>query len=119
MNSTHMPLPAAAATAYRALCRGGGNLPQFADVERMLGLAALALSTVMPIYSFDPIRGGPRRLTDAELARTRFERGGAVLADDRGYRYIGLTVVRDDVPAAIRRLEQTRVSLEPEFSFED
>lgn len=98
-----LPLPAAAAIAYARLA--GVRLDESAS--NLIDAVATALAASTPIYAGEP----PRRLTDEELARGSFRRGGAVLQRADGcVVFDRLYVERTALDSAIDRLKRAGVS---------
>ena len=98
-----LPLPSAAAIAYARLA--GVRLDESA--ANLLDAVATALAATTAIYAGEP----PRRLTDEELAKGSFRRGGAVLQRADGcVVFDQLYVERTDLDPAIARLQRAGVS---------
>ena len=99
-------LRTAAATAYLALTRR-----QHAPPEGMLDVAAIALSTCIPIYGALDAAAPPRPLSDADLAGGAFTQGASRLEFEDGRApFTCLAVSATDFARGLARLQRAGVN---------
>jgi hypothetical protein len=99
-------LRTAAATAYLALTRREQPPP-----EGMLDVAAIALSTCIPIYGTREGAEPPRRLSDADLAGGEFTQGASCLEYEDGRApFTCLAVSAADFATGLARLQHAGVN---------
>jgi hypothetical protein len=105
-----LPLQSAAATAYLALV--GREATQRVDLaEGLLDVVAIALATCIPIYGARGPQDALARLSDADLAGSRFAHGASSLrfADGRPP-YTRLAMTRADFAEGLARLKRAGVN---------
>ncbi len=100
----HIPLYAAVAIAYHRITGRSSSVRDRSELDRELNEVASAIAGVAPVHTFDPVRNGPRPLTDIELATTRFAQAATVLLGEQGVRYTALSIARADLNRAISAL---------------
>ena len=100
----HIPLYAAVAIAYHRITGRSSTTRDRGELDRELNEVARAIAGVAPVHTFDPIRNGPRPLSEVELATTRFSHAATVLLGDQGLRYTALSIARKDLTRAIQAL---------------
>jgi hypothetical protein len=97
--NSHVPLCAAAATAYGYLV----TARDFYDLEHFnacLNLMACALAHLAPIFAADAATGDQYRVDELKVAEGRFQRGATVLVLGDGSRLTGLSIRRRDAREA-------------------
>ena len=102
----HVPLCAAAATAYGYLV----TARDFYDLEHFnacLNLMASALAHLAPVFATDQTTGHPYMVDELKVADGRFQRGATVLVLSDGSRLTGLSIRRTDVREAFLILKTT------------
>ena len=95
----HVPLCAAAATAYGCLVAAR----DFYDLEHFnacLNLMARALAHLAPVFATDEATGQQQPVDEIEVAEGRFQRGATVLVLSDGSRLRGLSIRRQDAREA-------------------
>jgi len=95
----HVPLCAAAATAYGYLV----TARDFHDLEHFnscLNLMARALAHLAPVFATDEATGHQYLVDELKVAEGRFQRGATVLVLSDGSRLTGLSIRRRDAREA-------------------
>jgi hypothetical protein len=95
----HVPLCAAAATAYGYLV----TVRDFYDLEHFnacLNLMASALAHLAPVFATDEATGQHYLIDELKVAEGRFQRGATVLVLSDGSRLRGLSIRRQDAREA-------------------
>jgi hypothetical protein len=101
----HIGLTTAAGIAYDQLAKRNRGFYDTEHFNEVLNMAAQALISVAPIWIHDPDSGERRRLSAAELMDARVTRGATVLILADGRSIKDLSLLRQDLPAAIQILK--------------
>ena len=95
----------AAGIAYDQLAERKRGFYDTEHFNEVLNKAAQALITAAPVWVIDAATGQRRRLSDAELIDARVTRGATVLVLADGRRLKDVSLLRQDVAAAITILK--------------
>ena len=94
----YVPLPLACAKAFRIVVGRDGETNNADTV-------AYALAALSRIWATDVSTGALFSLSEAELARGRFNGGGSAFAIDGKIRHTGLFIAESDLEVALRILK--------------
>lgn len=104
-----LPLPVAAAIAYDSLASRREAARTTEELHDRLDIAAVALSSLAPIYRTDGDE--PRIVTEPALAAGRFTDGAEILRFSDGTESISdLAIRRGDLYAAIEQIKMARAA---------
>jgi hypothetical protein len=100
IGSTYVPLAVAAALTFHQAHGSTKAIVSRQDYEDALGIAAAALSRLIPIYTLKDPREG-RVVITVDLLKQRFERGATELRARDGTAVQELSIQRSDLESAI------------------
>ena len=103
----------AASLVCRQIIGPGEEREDPRERERLLDRVAAAMAKIAPVYGFECDSNTSRQLRPSELIDGRFLRGATLFRTRTGKEFRRLTILRDDLWAAVAILKRARVRLRP------
>jgi hypothetical protein len=103
----YLSLRTAATLAYMRLVGRSPDARDIATMHRVLNDVAYALASVAPVHTYDEESGKLAPIDARDVARGRFERGGATLIGPDGKEHGQPLIQRRELDSAVGMLLQT------------